>query len=214
MRDPGKAARESGLAGVDGAARGRSGAPSRPRAGWVGPVRTAPAAPTILTRRLQLRPLGGADLERLHAHWSVPEVGRWLWDQQVPARAQVAEELDRSIASFAERGFGIWGVSEGQSGSFVGTCGLLPVPEGTGEIEILFSIEPGSWRRGYAEEASWAVLRHGFAECGLAEVVGRCDVPNEPSRRLLEKLGMRFEKQEPIRGVDCLHYRLTAPHRE
>lgn len=164
--------------------------------------------PVIATRRLELRPLVEADLELLHEHWSVPEVGRWLWDEQIPTREQVAEELAKSGDCFAARGFGIWGLFRRHGCSFIGTSGLLPVPEGTGEIEILFSTVPGEWRRGYAEEAATAVLRHGFEAAGLTEIVGRCDAPNEPSRRLLEKLGMTFERRAPIKGVDCCHYRL------
>jgi RimJ/RimL family protein N-acetyltransferase len=163
----------------------------------------------IATRRLELRPLGESDLSRLHQHWSVPEVGRWLWDQEVPTREQIAAELGKSLDSFATLGFGIWGLHERAAGGFVGTCGLLPVPEGTGEIEILFTVEPRCWRRGFAAEAAASVIRYGFEEAGLSEIVGRCDAPNEPSRRLLEKLGMELVRRAPIRGVDCLHYRLV-----
>ena len=161
------------------------------------------------TRRLDLGPLRRKDFERLYEHWCIPEVGRWLWDQVPPTREQVEKELVNSLTSFAERGFGVWLLRARVDSRFVGTCGLLSVPEGTGEIEIICSIEPCQWRRGYALEATRAVLRHAFEELEVGEIVGRCDVPNEPSRRLVEKLGMRFERKAPIEGVDCFHYRLT-----
>ncbi len=167
-----------------------------------------PDPPILTTRRLLLRPLTSDDLDALHAHWSVPEVGRWLFDDEAPSRKQTADELAKSCESFAGRGFGLWGVERTDGGPLVGACGLLPLPE-TGEVEILFSIQPGYWRRGYAEEASLVVLAWAFNEFGLERIVGLCDVPNEPSRRLLEKLGMSYEKREPIRGIDCFHYSLS-----
>ena len=165
----------------------------------------------LATRRLELTPLGESDLELLHEHWSVPEVGRWLWDDEVPTSEQVAEELAKSVATFSSRGFGIWGLFGRDGGSFIGTCGLLPVPEGTGEIEVLFSVEPREWRRGFAAEAAEAIIAYGFGAAGLEEILGRCDVPNEPSRRLLEKLGMVLEGRAPIKGIECYHYRLRNP---
>ena len=165
-------------------------------------------ASKLATRRLDLIPLGETDLGLLLRHWSVPEVGRWLWDDEVPTSEQVAEELAKSVATFASRGFGIWGLFRRDGGSFLGTCGLLPIPEGTGEIEIIFSVEPAEWRRGFAAEAAQAIIAYGFGPAGLEEIVGRCDVPNEPSRRLLEKLGMMLERRAPIKGIDCYHFRL------
>ena len=160
----------------------------------------------LSTDRLRLRPLEPEDLDPLHAHWSVPEVGRWLFDERLPPREQVEKELLQSCELFERLGIGIWGVHR-VAGRFIGTCGFLPVTE-IDEIEILFSLEPGSWGRGYAYEASLAVLREAFEAAGLERVVGRCDVPNLASKRLLERLGMTLEKREPIRGIDCFHFGL------
>lgn len=136
----------------------------------------------------------------------MPEVGRWLFDDQTPPREKVEEELLQSCEMFERRGLGIWGVYRPPS-RLVGTCGFLPVAE-VDEIEILFSIDPGVWRCGYAYEASIAVLEEAFLTVGLERVIGRCDVPNVPSGRLLERLGMKLEKREPIRGIDCFHFGL------
>ena len=80
------------------------------------------------------------------------------------------------------------------------------MPEKPGEFEIMFSIEPSEWRRGYAFEAAEAALRCAF-DAGLDRVLGRCDRPNEPSRRLLEKLCAVFESAS-IEGVDDYYFRL------
>lgn len=165
------------------------------------------STPDLSTDRLRLRPLTAGDLDTLHAHWSVPEVGRWLFDERIPLRAQVEKELLQSCALFERLGIGIWGVHL-RAGRFVGTCGFLPVAE-IDEIEILFSLEPRVWGRGYAYEASVAALGEAYGTAGLERIVGRCDVPNLASKRLLERLGMTLEKREPIRGVDCFHFGLA-----
>lgn len=163
-----------------------------------------PPGPTLVTRRLRLEPLGAGDLETVHAHWSDPEVGRWLFDARAPERAEVEKELEMSHALFESLGLGIWGVSVREQ-RWIGTCGFLPVAE-IEEIELLFSIDPRHWRRGFALEASRAALVRAFREARLERVVGRCDVPNVASARLLERLGMTLDKREPIRGIDCYHY--------
>ena len=159
----------------------------------------------LTTRRLELRPLSEEDLDRVYAHWSVPEVSRRLWDDEGPSRERVVEELARSGEMFAERGFGLWGVFLGD-GLFLGVCGLLAVPEEAGEFEIVFSTELSEWRCGYAFEAAEAVLLYVF-DASLDRVLGRCDLFNEASRRLFEKLGTVFESAS-IQGVDDYYYRL------
>jgi RimJ/RimL family protein N-acetyltransferase len=162
----------------------------------------------LVTRRLQLRPLTSAALRALHAHWSHEEVGRWMFDGEPPPLSKVEEELGQSSDLFAELGLGIWGLYVPMRPRLIGTCGFLRVEE-IDEIEILFSLDPDRWHQGLAREASQAVLDHAFKAIGLERVVGRCDVPNEPSRRLLERLGMQLEKREAIRGIECYHFGLS-----
>ncbi len=160
----------------------------------------------LTTERLRLVPVSYRDVGTLHAHWSLPEVGRWLFDGEVPPRERVEEEVAASLALFDEQGLGIWGVYEPES-DLLGASGFLRVPE-IDEIEILFSIDPSRWRRGYGLEASRVALRQAFWTPALTRVIGRCDVPNVASRRLLERLGMKLDKREPIHGLDSYHFSL------
>lgn len=59
---------------------------------------------------------------------------------------------------------------------------------------------PAHWGRGYATEASRAILRHAFETLGLARVPGRTDAPNRGSARVLERLGMHFEGERLVNG--------------
>lgn len=60
-----------------------------------------------------------------------------------------------------------------------------------GEIGYVF--DPAHAGHGYATEAARELLRLGFDELGLHRIVGRIDPANGASRRVLERLRMRFE---------------------
>lgn len=168
-----------------------------------------PSQPAVLvTRRLHMRPLTAAALPAVFAHWRNDQVGRWLFDGEPPLVAKVEQELEQSTRLFEEIGLGIWGLFLPQRPALIGTCGFLPVEE-IDEIEILFSLDPARWHQGLAREASLAVLERAFKGAGLERVIGRCDVPNEASRRLLVRLGMELEKREDIRGLDSYHFGLN-----
>ena len=163
---------------------------------------------TLATARLRLEPLAVERLDELHRHWTRPEVRRWLWDDRVITRQDAEIELRKSLEHFRRHGYGLWAIADRDGdGALIGVAGLLPVPEEPGEVEVIFSLDPARQGEGLATEAAAAVLEAGFA-AGLERVVGRCDEPNEPSRRVLERLGMRFVRRAPIHGLDALHYRI------
>jgi RimJ/RimL family protein N-acetyltransferase len=61
--------------------------------------------------------------------------------------------------------------------------------------------------RGIAREAAEAALDHGFSSLGLEEIVAFTAVKNLPSRRLMERLGMRYDE-----SADFDHPGLEAAH--
>jgi ribosomal-protein-alanine N-acetyltransferase len=164
--------------------------------------------PIIETRRLRLRPFAAADLEELHRHWTRPLVRKYLWDDRVVTRGQAAEVVAASEESFRLHDFGFWCVRDRDAGALAGYCGFGFL-EGTEEIEIGYGIEPDLWGRGLATEAGLACLRYGFAEKGFARALGVVDFGNASSARVLEKLGMTFERRAPHRGRDTLFYSLA-----
>lgn len=70
------------------------------------------------------------------------------------------------------------------------------------QAEIGCGLNPDASGRGYATEALDEVLRLCFDQLGLRRVVGQCFADNTPSRRLMERLGMR---QESHTVQDALH---------
>jgi RimJ/RimL family protein N-acetyltransferase len=70
--------------------------------------------------------------------------------------------------------------------------------------EIGFIVHPDHHGQGYATEAGRALLGIGFDELKLHRVIGRAEVRNVASARVLEKLGMRqeahFVENEFVKG--------------
>lgn len=164
--------------------------------------------PLIETERLRLRPLAPADLDAVHALWTDPDVRRYLWDGVTIPRETAAEVIAASEELFRRCSFGWWGLRERAGEELIGFCGLRFVGE-TEDVEIGFGVAPPRWGRGLATEAARACLRYAFAEKNLPRVLAVTDAANAASARVLEKLGMNFDRRAPHRGLDTLFYSLA-----
>jgi RimJ/RimL family protein N-acetyltransferase len=102
--------------------------------------------------------------------------------------------LDGPVDSYERVGFGMYLVERKETGEPVGICGLVK-RDALDDVDIGYAFLPGFRRRGYAIEAASAVLRYGRDVVGLRRVVAITDPENEASIRVLEKLGMRYEKK-------------------
>ena len=152
----------------------------------------------LTTERLALRPVTAADHPVLLAHWTLPDVRRFLFDGAALSAAEVSETIEESARDFAAGGYGIWLIRErGRADlagaeligtELIGTVGLRPLDD-TG-LEIFYSLAPGSWRRGYATEAARAVVGHALGTLGLAEVLAEVDEGNTASVAVVKRLGM------------------------
>ena len=142
----------------------------------------------LSTERLVLRPVTADDHAALLAHWTQPDVRRFLFDGAAPSSAEVAETIEESIGDFAARGFGVWLIELGSAAGLVGTAGLRPL--GGSGLEIFYSLAPDAWGHGYATEAARAVVEYGLGPLGLPEVLAEVDEGNAASVAVVKRLGM------------------------
>jgi len=152
----------------------------------------------LITERLALCPVTAADHPALLAHWTLPDVRRFLFDGAALSAAEVSQTIEESVRDFAAGGYGIWLIREHRQvdaagpdaagPELAGTVGLRPLDD-TG-LEIFYSLAPGSWGRGYATEAARAVLAHALGTLGLPEVLAEVDEGNTASVAVVERLGM------------------------
>jgi RimJ/RimL family protein N-acetyltransferase len=153
-----------------------------------------PALP-MSTARLDLRAFTPDDLDVVLAMRSLPEVVRYLYEDELDA-ARAPEVLARKIRRQRIDGDGD-GLSlaavERETGAVVGDVSLMLTGAHDRQGEVGFSLHPDHQGRGFATEAAGAMLVLGFDQLGLHRIVGRCDGRNVPSARLMERLGMRRE---------------------
>ena len=163
----------------------------------------------LTTARMSVRPIRSSDLDALHALWTIPAVRRYLWDDQVFSKSEVAAIIDLSSASFEGRGYGFFALELKESADLIGFCGYRLNPDDVGQIELLYGIHPNHWGEGLVAEAARAVLRHGFETCQMERVVAATDTPNQQAVRVLQKLGMVFEARRQFHGLDTVFYCMT-----
>jgi ribosomal-protein-alanine N-acetyltransferase len=162
------------------------------------------------TARLALRPIQPADRAALHRLWTDPGVRRFLWDDRVIDLASVDEVIERSTASFAGEGFGLFALREPRGADLLGVTGIYRLQPGS-EPELIYSLAPASWGRGLASEASRAVIADAFARLGFARVLARTDVPNRASIAVMKRLGMQYEGEHEEAGRPTVSYTLVRP---
>jgi RimJ/RimL family protein N-acetyltransferase len=118
------------------------------------------------------------------------DVVRWLYFEP-PTEEQTRAWIEGVLARPPETGT-VLVVELRDSGEIVGHVTNSIDPEHR-QAEIGFMFDPAHQGRGYATEASRALLAHAFEHYGVHRVYGRLEPRNEASARVLEKLGMRRE---------------------
>ncbi len=167
------------------------------------------SGPTVTLRgpRVVLRPWRlPEDLAPLFAINGDPEAMRFF--PGTMTRAESDDWGQRIAADCASRAYGFWALELPGEG-LVGAVGIKPVPfeaDFTPATEVGWRIATRFQRRGLAEEAARLALAYGFGPAGLSDIVAFTPPGNEPSWRLMEKLGLAR------RGV-FEHPRLAPGHR-
>lgn len=163
------------------------------------------------TERLSYRPLEPEDADALHAVWGDPEVMRYLPGDPSASLEETADRLAGHATRFAEGGYGLCAVVEGDTGAVVGVCGLFPV-EWTGpDVEVAYHFARAVWNRGYATEAAGAWVRAAFDQLDLERVVALAYPANGASTRVMEKIGMQFEREVDRYGETLVQYAVERP---
>lgn len=121
--------------------------------------------------------------------------------------------LDAIEACFDNNGFGQWAVERTEDHRLIGFIGLEVANDDMPFrplVHIGWHLAVDVWHRGYATEGAGAVLDLAFNELGLTEVVAHTSARNEPSRAVMQRLGMAHN---PVDDFDGPWYPLGHPNR-
>jgi ribosomal-protein-alanine N-acetyltransferase len=115
--------------------------------------------------------------------------------------------LERQIVHFEDHGFGMCAVELAASGETIGAAGLQHL-EGGPEIEVGYRFLKAHWGHGYATESARSSIAFGFDELGLERIVAVALESNVPSRRVLEKCGLREIGLTHVYGLEHVKYEI------
>lgn len=163
---------------------------------------------TIETERLYLRQFNDDDLDSYAGIMGDDEVGKWLPKERGLTREETKGLMDYILKNWDEYGYGIWAVTEKNSGILLGHCGLRMLPE-TSEVEVLYALAKNYWGNGYATEAVKTCVAYGFESLKLERIIGLTKPDNIASRRVIEKAGLQYVRDAEYFSFTCAYHGIS-----
>jgi RimJ/RimL family protein N-acetyltransferase len=164
------------------------------------------------TSRLLLLPWNTDDCESFRPIATDPRVMRYINGGTPWSNDQIQEFVDRQIRQQARLGFSMWKALDKASGELAGFCGIQPlVLDGVEETEIGWWLAPHFWGRGLATEAALCAAGYAFREAGLPRLIAIAQPANRGSTRVMEKIGMGYQRETTHKGFSVVVYAMTAP---
>lgn len=155
---------------------------------------------TLETERLTLREVSTDDADFILRLLNEPSFLRFIGDKGV-RNLQDARQyiLNGPIASYNQNGFGLYLVVLKSTNTSIGMCGLIK-RETLTDVDIGFAFLPEFWNKGYALESATAVFSYGKDVLKLPRIVAITNKDNVTSGKLLERLGLHFDRLIDLNG--------------
>ena len=162
------------------------------------------------TARLRLEPWTPAHLDGLSIMGADPRVMRYVGGV-TQSREETAAAIERQMAKWKAHGFGWWSFIELETGDLVGAGCIQHLAREVGNpLEIGWRLRPDRWGRGYATEAARAMGNFAFDRLNIPVLTAVAVPENTASRRVMERLGMRFRGIERWYDMDVATYDIAA----
>ena len=171
-------------------------------------------AAVLETRRLRLREIDAGDAAFILELVNDPDWLRFIGDRGVRTLEDARGYIDRGPRSLYQKlGFGLWLVALKDGDVPIGMCGLIK-RDTLDDVDLGYAFLPAFRGQGYARESAEAARDYAFEVLGLDRLVAITDPANDPSGKLLERLGFRFEDTIPYgtEGEVSRLYGLNAAH--
>jgi ribosomal-protein-alanine N-acetyltransferase len=137
---------------------------------------------------------------------SDPRVVAWLWPHKPAPTPE--EQLERMSRHWDEHGFGPWVFREQATGEPIGYGGLHRTEvEGVAETEVAYAVASARWGEGFGTEIARKAVQ-AARELGIEGLVCFTQRDNAASRRVMEKVGFRYEREFERVGMTHVLYRL------
>ena len=155
---------------------------------------------TLETERLHIRHLKTDDAPFILELLNDPSFIQNIGDRNVRTIADAESYITKGpVSSYEKNGFGLDLVTLKETGESIGICGLIK-RDTLEDIDIGYAFLPKFWKKGYAFESAHAVLEYGLKVKKLKRIVAITLEENTGSVRVLERIGLKFEKMVKLEG--------------
>ena len=155
--------------------------------------KTFKKVPMLRTARLFLRALQLRDAADMYEYAGTSLATRYLSWLPYPNLDTAKIYLSTAKKRYRNGTLYDWAVVDAQSGKMIGTCGFTSFDLKNNSAEIGYVLNPNYWGKGLMAEAVRAVWLFGFEKLNLQRIEAKYFTENRQSRRVMDKVGMRFE---------------------
>ncbi|MCK8522999.1 GNAT family N-acetyltransferase [Aquimarina sp. D1M17] len=161
----------------------------------------------IETSRLLLREMNMGDAQDMLRLYSRPEVQKYTGESVITTLEGIYDKIDEKRKEYKKYGYGRWITFLKEDMQFVGWAGLSYLPE-FDKIDLGYRFLTEFWGKGIATEVSKEILQYGFETLQLEEIIAIAMKENIASIKVMQKVGMQFDKYAPYEpgGEDYVWY--------
>lgn len=160
------------------------------------------------TERLILRELNPNDAEDFYKLNLNPNVIKYTGNSAFKNINEARKFLE-NYKDYKLNGYGRWSVINKEMNKFIGWCGLK-FGEMENENDIGFRFFEEEWNKGFATESAKACINFGFDKLNLKRIIGRAMKENIASIKVLEKIGLEYEKDVDFEGKEAVIYKIES----
>ncbi len=150
---------------------------------------------TLITKRLILRKITLDDASSMFNNWaSDDEVSKYLtW----PTHKTIDDSkciISLWVDSYKNKNFYNWVIYLKEIDDVIGNVSIMNINEELKQGELGYCIAKKYWGQGIMKEAAFKIMEYLFLECGFHEIIAKHDINNTQSKRVMEKLNMKYVK--------------------
>ena len=160
------------------------------------------------TKRLRFATWRWEDWKGFRRLTTDPLVVRYLGTGEPWPDERVQEFVARQCENWEDHRICLWKLLPKDNDTLIGICGLQHLPEGP-DVEIGWWLAPSHWGQGLATEAARHALAYGFEVSNFERIVAIAQAANRDSLRVMERIGMRFEREALHKGIRVVLYAIS-----
>ncbi|CDF77851.1 GCN5-related N-acetyltransferase [Formosa agariphila KMM 3901] len=147
------------------------------------------------TKRLYFEELNTSDAPFILELMNTPHWLEHIGDRNIKTLEDAKNVITNThLKSYREHGFGFYKLLlKSENLSPIGVCGLIKRPELDG-VDIGFAFLPAYERQGLGSESALEIIKLAETKFNLKEVLAIVSPENSASIKLLEKLGLTYQK--------------------